>query len=155
MLRISKLADYAVIVMAEMAKHAQASCSGQQLAELTQIALPTVRKILKLLLQSNLLVSTRGTKGGYALARAADKISLIDVVIAIDGPLAITECCHTDRQCERDACCPSRSNWQVINHSIRQILSAISVAQMNKPLTTQTTGLPWQIEVVSQKEGVC
>ncbi len=156
MLRVSKLADYAVIVMAEMAKQSQASCSGQQLAELTQIALPTVRKILKLLLQSGLLMSTRGIKGGYALARTADNISIMDVITAIDGPLAITECCHTDKQCQRDACCPSRSNWHVINQAIRQILHSISVAQMNGQLTTLTTGLPWQIQVVNQQEqGVC
>ena len=152
MLRISKIADYAVIVIAAIAKTTSASYTGQQLADSTHIALPTVRKVLKLLANADLLTSTRGVNGGYALARPAQSITLIDVITAIDGPIAITECCHTEKDCDRQACCTARSNWQTINHAIHTILKSVTIDQMNGALSLQPGQLPWQVRVVHSTE---
>src|SRR5690242_5138064 len=99
MLRISKLADYATLIMSRLAQMADALCSASLLAKRLGLPLPVVSKILKILCQADLLTSVRGVNGGYRLARPAQEITLATVVTAIEGELAVTECCS-----QRGAC---------------------------------------------------
>ncbi|PIZ03971.1 MAG: SUF system Fe-S cluster assembly regulator [Gammaproteobacteria bacterium CG_4_10_14_0_8_um_filter_38_16] len=133
MIKISKLADYAIhIVHALMSETTCASAA--KIAKKTLIPEPTVSKILKKLAESDLLVSSQGPKGGYQLAKNAEKISLAELITAIDGKPAMTECCKTAYDCARDAICGQQSNWQKINKKILAVLEAMPVSEMkNKP----------------------
>ena len=138
MLRISKLADYAIIVMSYMGAQTLTSFSALQLATANHIALPTVRKLLKLLLKAELLSSNRGASGGYCLTRAAVMITLMDVIEAVDGNFALTECNDPIKQCAKGKCCHVKTNWQVINGAIKKILASINIAQMQSKLTIKS-----------------
>ncbi|MEN8259664.1 MAG: SUF system Fe-S cluster assembly regulator [Pseudomonadota bacterium] len=130
MLRLSKLTDYATVIMSYMAKnhgivHAAAEISGA-----TSIALPTVSKILKILVKAEVLISTRGAKGGYALAQSPDKITVARVISALEGPIALTECGISDDGCEQSDCCDIRGNWNRINDVIQRALESVTLADM-------------------------
>jgi len=126
MLRISKLADYAAVIMRHIADQ-NTAVSAAQVAQVTHIALPTVRKVLKLLLNAQLLASTRGVSGGYILSKPANQISLTDVIEAIDGPIAMTDCVNHDRSCEHTERCVIKSHWVQVNNIITAALDATSL----------------------------
>jgi FeS assembly SUF system regulator len=132
MLRISKLADYATIVMVYMA-HMLGVHNARDIAMHTHIALPTVSKILKLMAQKGLVVSQRGVKGGYSLAKDPEQISMADILSAIDGDLRMTDC-HVPGSCSLEPICAVRSNWSLLSHAIFKSLSELSLATMAKPI---------------------
>jgi len=134
MLRISKLTDYAIIVLTAFGSVKQ-SLSAKQLVELTQFSLPTIKKITHILLQHDLLISTQGVKGGYQLAQAAQDIALSDVIQAMEGDLGITAC-STQIGCQHASHCQLTQNWQYINRMILEVLSDISIENMKKPYNT-------------------
>ena len=101
MLRLSKLTDYATVILSFMARDNTHVHAAMEIASVTGIALPTVSKILKLLVNAKVLVSTRGAKGGYALARAPEKITIAAVISALEGPIALTECSISQRAANR------------------------------------------------------
>ena len=133
MLRLSKLTDYATVILSVMAKDSTQLFSAIGIAEATGIALPTVSKILKILVNANVLVSTRGIKGGYALARLPEHISVAEVISALEGPIALTECSITHEGCEQASGCGISGNWSLINQAISNTLESISLADMVKP----------------------
>jgi len=132
MLRLSKFADYGTQVMAYMAKD-RAVHSASEVSATLGIAIPTVSKILKMLVRENLVASSLGAKGGYMLARDPSEISLAEIINAMDGPISITECSSTTTSCERESTCSTRSNWQGINHIIHDALNKVNLAQMITP----------------------
>lgn len=133
MLRIGKLTDYALLILSRMAK-VDAILSATLLAEMLHLTAPTVSKILKMLSDANLVTSVRGAEGGYLLARAATEISLADVVIAMEGDLALTECCESNGSCAIDSMCAMRENWRKINKMVHSLLSKFSIIEMSEPL---------------------
>lgn len=137
MLRITKLTDYAIVVLTNMASFPPvAPHTARDLADRTRIPQPTVSKILKDLSRGGILISTRGVQGGYSLARTAEHISLIDIIDAVDGPVAITEC-SSDKpaNCEHAGACPVEANWVRINQVVRGALSTLSLADMARPIS--------------------
>ena len=130
MFNISKLTDYATLLMSQLAIMPAASYSASALADATGLALPTVSKLLKCLAQHQLLVSTRGTKGGYSLACPAEQISIAAIIEAIDGPISVTVCSQDDTTCHLQTNCTIHSNWRLINFAIRAALERISLADM-------------------------
>ncbi|HEX7340673.1 MAG TPA: SUF system Fe-S cluster assembly regulator [Rhodanobacteraceae bacterium] len=130
MLRISRLTDYATVVMTCLASSPDVVLSTGQIAECTLLELPTVSKLLKLLGHAGLVESFRGVNGGYRLARRASDISLADIVEALEGPLGMTECSVAPGQCEREAHCSVRGNWRRINQTIGGALRAVSLDDM-------------------------
>jgi len=133
MLRIAKLTDYATLLMVRLAREPGRCFSAGQLAGELGVPLPTVAKLLKRLLQAQLLASVRGSGGGYSLAHAPDAISVADVVSAIEGPVALTECAHGQGDCALEQNCATRANWQVISRAVRVALEAVSLADMAVP----------------------
>ena len=131
MLRLSKLADYGTQVMTYMA-HDKSIHSASEVAAGLGIAIPTVSKILKILVRKHLVVSILGAKGGYMLARSPREISIAEIIDAMDGPIAITECSSTST-CVRESICSTRSNWQGINHIILDALEKVNLAEMIAP----------------------
>ena len=133
MLRVSKLTDYATVILSFMAKDARDVHAAVEIASATGIALPTVSKILKLLVHENVLISTRGAKGGYALASTPDKITVAAVISALEGPIALTECSISHQGCEQASGCGIRGNWGLINQAIHGALESVTLADMIKP----------------------
>lgn len=132
MLRLSKLTDYAIVMLSFMAKESR-TFAAIEIATVTGIALPTVSKILKLLLNAGVLMSIRGAKGGYGLASEPSQISVAKVISAMEGPIALTECSISMQGCEQASGCDIHANWNVINQTIQQALESVSLADMIKP----------------------
>jgi len=130
MLRISKLTDYATVLLAELARHARCCVAASRLAEGTNLELPTVAKVLKTLARSGLVHSVRGVNGGYALNRAPESISVAEVVRAMEGPIALTECGLEPGLCAHESSCHLRGNWQRIGLAVEQALESLSLADL-------------------------
>ncbi len=133
MLKISRLADYATVLMAVLATENSSLASGE-LADKTCIKLPTVRKVMKLLNEAGLVTSSQGASGGYCLAHPAEAISMVAIIAAIDGLPAMTECAKQHITCEQVETCGLRGNWQRINQLVVQVLEDVSLAEMIKPM---------------------
>jgi len=133
-LRISKLTDYGTLVLVQMtASENNRLCPASELAAGTGLALPTVQKVLKKLAHGNLVVSARGADGGYRLARAPEDISAAEVLDALEGPVAITECCDDDSHCELESNCQVGSAWQKISLAIRAAMGEIKLSDLHNP----------------------
>jgi FeS assembly SUF system regulator len=134
MIRLTNLADYAVVLMWTMGSRPAKWRTAQQLAQETNIPLPTVSKILNALSRAGLLVSHRGLKGGFELARGADTVTVADIIEAVDGPIALTNCItHSPGECSIEHLCAFRPHWQTINHAIRTSLAGITLEAMLAP----------------------
>lgn len=132
MLRISKLADYATVVMVYMARVLGAH-SATDIAVQTHLGLPTVSKILKMLAKHKLLISQRGAKGGYQLAKPIEEITMAEIISAIDGQTGMTEC-HEPGHCQLEPICSLRSNWYLLSHAMLEALQAVSLKDMARPI---------------------
>jgi len=130
MLRISRLTDYATVLLATLAGEPQRVQTATSLAEQTRIAAPTVSKLLKQLQRAGLVTSTRGLHGGYQLARPAAQISAAAILDALEGPVALTDCSVGHGQCEIEATCRVGRVWQRLNLAIRRALYEVSLAQL-------------------------
>jgi FeS assembly SUF system regulator len=133
MLRISKLTDYAILVMVELTREGE-MLSAQALAERIHVETPTASKVLKLLSGNGLLQSYRGPSGGYQVSRSASDISVAEVIAAIEGPIAMTECSVEEGLCSQEDNCDLRSNWQRISLAVAQALRDVSLAEMSAPV---------------------
>ncbi len=145
MLRLSKLTDYAVVVLTRLA-----SCEGVQtspgIAGATGVPEPTVAKVLKALAASDLVVSQRGARGGYRLARPLGGIAVADVIVAIDGPIALTACVEgSGSACETSCTCPVRGRWDAVNDAVRDALTNITLADLTEPPRRLAAPLPLSI----------
>jgi FeS assembly SUF system regulator len=135
MIILSRLADYGVIVAAELAAGPERQMTAGQLAALTRLPQATVAKVLKALAHAEIVTGARGATGGYRLAKHAEVISVASVVAAIDGAIGITQCTShpaggTTGGCERTHFCPTRPHWQRINLAVSTALSAVTLADM-------------------------
>src|SRR5262245_27832577 len=108
MIRMTRLTDYAIVLLAYCARHPERPLhSTRDLAEEAHLPMPTVGKILKLLARKGLLVSHRGVRGGYVLSKPADQITVAEIIGALEGPIAITECSHdAPGSCALESRCP-------------------------------------------------
>lgn len=131
MLRLSKLTDYAVLVLARMGP---ALSTAPALAARAALPEPTVAKVLKVLSQNGLVEGLRGAKGGYRLARPLAAIPLTEVIVAFDGPIALTACVDGgDGTCQSEGGCALRGRWDTVNAAIRDALAGITVADLAPP----------------------
>lgn len=133
-MRLSSMADYAVVTMTAAARHCGgARVSAAQLAEETGLPSPTVQKLVSRLTAAGLLRSSRGAGGGLKLARPAAAISLADIVEAVEGPIALTTCIDAEREeCALDACCSVKPHWPVVNAAMRGALAQVSLIQLSR-----------------------
>ena len=136
MLRISKMADYAVIIMNTLSAHADTIISAVDIAKDSHLTLPTVSKLLKILVKKNLVRSKRGPKGGYVLKYAPDEITLATIISAMDGPIAMTQCSADTQTCTQEAVCSVRTQWSVVNAVVNAALSSLSLKDMSESLAT-------------------
>ncbi len=133
MLRITKLTDYAIVILTHCAGEDARQYTARDLADRSRLPRPTVGKVLKTLARAGLVVASRGTKGGYSLAKPPSQISVAEIIEAIEGPLALTECSVAQPgQCEIESCCPVRANWQRISAIVRRALESVSLEVMRQ-----------------------
>ncbi len=134
MLRISKLTDYATVLMANLARQPEICVPASQLAEECGLEPPTAAKVLKTLARSDLVSSVRGVNGGYRLALAPDEISVAAIVRAMEGPIALTECALEPGLCSHEPNCSLRGNWQRIGLAVEDALERLSLADLARPV---------------------
>ncbi len=130
MLRISKLTDYATVILAALAGQPGHVQTASALADETRIALPPVSKLLKQLQRAGLVASTRGLHGGYQLARPASQISAAAILDALEGPVTITDCSAGHGNCDLEDTCRVSRVWQRLNLALRRSLYEVSLAQL-------------------------
>ena len=129
MVRLSKLTDYAVVVLVRLEAARVQTSPG--IAASSGIPEPTVAKVLKLLGAAELAASSRGARGGYRLGRPLAEISVADVIAAIDGPIALTACVGgAATACDMSVSCAMHGRWEIVNEAIRNALSGISLAEL-------------------------
>lgn len=128
MLRLSKLTDYSTVIMFYMARQPAHIYSAAEVSAGAGIAVPTASKILKALARQGLLVSRRGAKGGYVLARAPELISVAEVIDAMEGRFGMTECSVLTGNCPQEADCLGREPWRQISRAIRRTLEQMTLA---------------------------
>lgn len=134
-MRLSSMADYAVVTMVASARHCGAArANAGQIAQETGLPLPTVQKLVSKLVGAGLLSSTRGAGGGLRLARPAAAISLADIVEAVEGPIALTPCSDgAGHDCAPGAACAVRAHWPLVNEAMRGALAGISLTRLMMP----------------------
>ena len=148
MFRMTKMTDYGILLLTQFAAHEdRPAFNARELAQETRLPLPTVGKLLKQLSHGGLLVSQRGTRGGYSLTRPPREITVASIIATLDGPVSITECGGAVR-CEHESFCSTRPNWQIINDTIRASLEGLTLADMTRPLA-QRRGLGLGLPVAS------
>ena len=134
MFRLSKITDYGIVLLAQLARDATGQPrNARELALESELPAPVVSKVLKLLARSGLLESQRGARGGYGLARPAERISVANVIDALEGPVAITECAQGPTVCSHYGTCAVRDPIGVINGVVRDALSTVSLADIIDP----------------------
>lgn len=142
MLRLSKLTDYAVVVLVRLAE-TEGVQTSPGIAAATGIPEPTVAKVLKTLSAGGLVVSQRGARGGYRLLRPLADIPVADVIAAVDGPIALAACVDGSAvECEFQGLCPVRGRWDPVNDAIHQALSAITLADMQETAVPRAFRVP-------------
>jgi FeS assembly SUF system regulator len=135
-MRLSSLADYAVVMMAAAARHgAGAKLSATILAAETGVPLPTAQKLTGRLAAAGLLASARGAAGGFTLARASEAINLAQIVEAVEGPIALTSCVDEGKhECALESACKVRPHWGVVNEAVRGAFAGVSLASLSHPV---------------------
>jgi FeS assembly SUF system regulator len=139
MIKLTRLADYGIVLAAHFAREPDLRMhSARDLATATRLPLPTVSKILKRLARRGLLVAQRGTKGGFKLSRRPEEISVADVIDALEGPIALTECSGTaTHACWMEERCPVGINWRLISEAVSGTLSRIKLSEMVHPKSAE------------------
>ena len=127
------MTDYGIVLLSHFAKDESRTQNARDLAYEARLPLPTVSKILKSLSRGEVLISQRGVKGGYRLARRASEITIAQVIQTLEGPIAMTECSsHAPGVCDFEARCPVRSNWRKINEVVRSALINLTLLDMTR-----------------------
>lgn len=158
MIKLSKLADYGIVLLAYFVAEHQGPdgipgvWTTRELAEASQLPLPTVSKVMKILCRGALVHSQRGVHGGYRLARAPKDISVVDMIGAMEGPIAMTECSVVrPSRCDLEAACPVASNWQRINRTVVDALAGLTLLDMKPPRPASLPRLSAPAHAAAQK----
>jgi FeS assembly SUF system regulator len=130
MLRMGKLTDYATVVLASLADEPARHRAAVDLAERTGLSPPTVSKVLKGLQRAGMVISARGSQGGYRLARPPEAITAAQILDVFEGPIAITECSGASSQCGIERLCRVGGAWQRVNAAIRRALEDVTLQQL-------------------------
>jgi FeS assembly SUF system regulator len=132
MFRLGKLTDYALLLIHTMSHYpADKRWRTESLVDKTHLPLPTVRKCLKHLVDAELVTSFRGARGGYQLSRPASQISLAAVIVAIEGPVQMTECGHPEGgSCDLEAVCDLKAPLRSVSEIVMGFLSTITLAEL-------------------------
>lgn len=155
-MRLSSMADYAVVMMCAAARHCgchradRSLLSAQQLAHETGLPAPTVQKLVSKMSAAGLLKSVRGARGGLKLARPAAAISLADIIEAVEGPIAMAACSGQGRgDCTLEGACSVRPHWPAVDAALRGALSGVSLVQLARPTPSTPVSSPGAAAMVA------
>ncbi|MEM9554887.1 MAG: SUF system Fe-S cluster assembly regulator [Acidobacteriota bacterium] len=152
MLRLTKQADYGIVLLAYLAQHPDRRHAASGLADESGLPQPTVAKILKILTRADLLDSHRGAKGGYSLAVTPRELSVARMIEVLDGPIAFTDCVdESPGECSQEAGCRLRAGWQAINVVIRNALDSVSLADLLAEAPVPATSTPRLVQLTSRR----
>ena len=141
MIRITKQSDYGILMLTEMASRPfEEVHTARDLAGRIGLSVPMVSKILKPLARGGIVISQRGVKGGYTLARPADRITVGEIIAALEGPIGMTECVTNPGTCHQEAHCPVKVNWERISLAVRDALEHIPLSEMLGPEAPEAVG---------------
>lgn len=130
-IKLSRLTDYAFIILSEMVRAGDERLSATAISESTGVSEPTASKVMKILAKSGVLLSVRGAKGGYVLAAVPEQISVARVVEVMEGPIALTACVEeSDDRCAIETSCPLRGRWNPVNMIIQSALEGVSLQDL-------------------------
>lgn len=130
MIKLSRMSDYAVVVLESLARN-DISLSASQIAATVNLPEPTVAKVLKQMATGNLVTSSRGVNGGYAIARPASEITIFDIVSVIEGRVSLTACVDGDHEpCSLSGACKMNGRWEVVNTAVKNAFESITLADM-------------------------
>ena len=133
MFRLSKTTDYGIVLMAQLASAPdRAPQNARELAQSSDLPVPMVSKILKALAREGLLVSQRGSKGGYHLARLPEELTVSEMIRVLEGPVALTDCAIGPAHCSHASLCSVREPWQVISRVVEEALADVTLADLVK-----------------------
>jgi FeS assembly SUF system regulator len=131
MFKLSKTTDYGIVLLASLARDPSAlPRNARELAECSDLPVPMVSKILKALAREGLLVSHRGSKGGYRLAREPEELTISEMIRVLEGPVALTDCALGPAQCEHETICAVREPWQLISRIVEKALADVTLADL-------------------------
>lgn len=131
MFRLSKTTDYGIVLLARLAQDSGAEPrNARELAQCSDLPVPMVSKVLKALAREGLLVSQRGSKGGYRLAREPEDLSVSEMIRVLEGPVALTDCAIGPALCEHETMCAVREPWQLISRVVEQALADVTLADL-------------------------
>ena len=134
MIKLSRMADYAILLVSRMAIQTDKLVTAQELSEYSSLSITTVNKILSKLTRANITNSYRGVAGGYKLSRSADAISIRNIIDIIDGKVALTACSpESEDECNMTNFCPTQKHWQIINNAVCDALDSVNIAEMANP----------------------
>lgn len=134
-IRLTNLADYAVVLMSQLAQGTASVQNTAELAQATGVPVPTVAKITRALARAGVVTSQRGVAGGFSLARPADEITVADIIEAVDGPIALTNCVEdAPGDCNLEAICAMRGHWHAINRAVKRALAEVTLAEFAAPI---------------------
>lgn len=142
MLRIGKMTDYALLLTNHLVSTNGALCTTEELAAATTLPLASVRKLLKQLVDAGIIVSQRGVKGGYHLANAPGQFTIADVIGAIEGPIALTQCATLQDGCNLSSSCDLKSNWGYLNQMVIDLFQHITLDDMSQRLSERVVEFP-------------
>lgn len=148
MLKLTKKADYGLIALRHLASSPGLTSSTKDIADAYHLPVPLLSKVLQMLTKARLLVSVPGTNGGYKLSRAANKISALEVVHAIDGPVILTNCFTSHGACDQSESCTVREPLRRVHEAIIDLLNKFTIADLAESpvvqiaLTSQPVHLP-------------
>jgi FeS assembly SUF system regulator len=129
--KLSKTTDYGIVLMARLARLGDENpLNARELAEDAELPVPMVSKVLKALAREGLLISQRGSKGGYSLARAPEQLPVSEMIRVLEGPVALTDCAIGPARCEHESGCAVREPWQRINRVVERALSDVTLADL-------------------------
>lgn len=148
MLRLSKMTDYAIVLLATMAGEPARIFATSELSGVTHLEQTTVAKVCKMLTKSGLIRSYRGANGGYRLAQAPDRIAVADIIAAMEGPIGMTECTVSPGLCTQEAYCRLQSNWRKISAAVENALAGITLKDM--AVTAPPGGKMAKLRVVTE-----
>ena len=139
MIRMSKETDYGIILLAHLALGGRGMThSAREVAGVTYLPVPMVSKVLKILTREGFLVSHRGVKGGYRLAQPPERVSVADVISAMEGPIAVTECTEAEGECRHEPVCQLKPSWRKINQAVLVALDNITLSDLVESLREES-----------------
>ncbi len=141
MIRMSRLTDYAIVVLAHLAR-SSGTLTAQDLAARSRVPLPTVSKLCKELSKAGILLSHRGRHGGYGLSRSPDRVSVAEIVEALEGPIALTECATPGAECGLAPGCPAKASMDPVSRAIQDALSGLPLSAL----------VPFRLEALAPRE---